>query len=211
MALAKRQKAETRKPQILKHYYRVIAKEGIEGASIDKIGKHMGIHPSLLIHYFGTKENMTLALMDSLMGSYRTSTLLGSMERISDPAERFDELMNIVFGEAWSKAVDDVVFYALHYVTFRNREMRDIWESSYDDFRDILAAELKSYAQEGLAEVADPEMTAELILCLREGIDFRGSLFPGGGPSKALRESAKEAALTLLKKREKKGKTTKKV
>jgi AcrR family transcriptional regulator len=207
--MGKRQKAETRKPQILEHYYRVIAEEGVEGASIGKIGKHMGIHPSLLIHYFGTKDDMTLALMDNIMGSYPKRALWENVEKASGPEERFEELMNTVFGEASSKAVDNVVFYGLHSVSFRNNEMRDTWKTTYSAFREILAAELESYAKEGLAEIADPEMAAQLIICLREGIDFRGSFMPGGGPSEALRESAREAVMTVLKGR--KGRKTKKL
>jgi len=215
--MAKRQKAETRKPQILKHYYRVIAKEGIEGASIGKVGKQMGIHPSMLIHYFGSKENMNIELMDSIMESYRAPDIWGSLEEFTDPKERFDEFLNIVFGEGWSMAVEDIVFYVLHYLTFRNRKMRDSWETAYDDFRDVMAAELKFFAKAGVIEVTDPEMAAELIIGLREGIDFRGSFSGDNGPPEALRETAKEAVRTLVsvktqkKTKKKKTKTRKKI
>ncbi len=215
--MAKREKAETRKPQILKHYRRVIAKEGIEGASIGKVGKQMGIHPSLLIHYFGSKENMNIELIDSIMESYGTSDIWGSLEQFADPKERFDEFLNIIFGEVWTKVVEDIVFYVLHYLTFRNRKMRDIWETAYEGFRDAVAAELKLFAKEGVIEVTDPEMAAELIIALREGIDFRGSFSCDNGAREALLEFGKEAVYTLVsvktkkKTKKKKTKTRKKI
>ena len=215
--MAKRGKAETRKPEILKYYRRVIAKEGIEGASIGKVAKLMGIHPSLLIHYFGSKENMNIELIDSIMDSYGGSDIWGSLEQLADPKERFDEFLNIMFGEVLTKIVDDIVFYVLHYLTFRNRKMRDIWETAYDGFRDAVAAELKSFAKEGVIEVTDPEMVAELIIGLREGIDLRRSFSGGNGPAEALLESAKEAVYTLVsattkkKTKKKKTKTRKKI
>jgi len=58
------QKAEARKPEILENYYQVLIEEGFEGTSIGKIAKRMSIHPSLIIHYFKTKENMTVELVD---------------------------------------------------------------------------------------------------------------------------------------------------
>ena len=53
-----------RKPEILKHAYRVVAKEGFIGATINKIAKEMGINPGTLMHYFKNKEELTLALVD---------------------------------------------------------------------------------------------------------------------------------------------------
>ncbi|HPS57374.1 MAG TPA: hypothetical protein PK514_04650 [Spirochaetota bacterium] len=47
----KRQNAELRKPDILKHYYQVILEEGVEGASIAKVAKRMKINPSLKALY----------------------------------------------------------------------------------------------------------------------------------------------------------------
>ena len=55
--MRKNQKAEIRKPEILENYYQVLIEEGLEGTSIGKIAKRMDIHPSLIIHYFKTKEN----------------------------------------------------------------------------------------------------------------------------------------------------------
>jgi AcrR family transcriptional regulator len=176
----------------------VIAKKGIEGASIGKVGKHMGVHPSLLIHYFGSKENMNIELIDSIMEGFRASDIWASLDELEDPRERFDEFLNILFGEALSKTVDDVVFYVLHYLSLRNRKMRDIWERAYDGFRDVVAAELKSLVKQGVIRVSDPEMAAELIISLREGVGFLGSFSDDNGPSEALRESAKEAVRNLM-------------
>ena len=68
--MRKTQTAETRKPEILENFYQVIIQEGIEGASFGKIARRMNIHPSLIIHYFKNKKNMTLALADFLVEKY---------------------------------------------------------------------------------------------------------------------------------------------
>ena len=69
----KKDKAEIRKKEILEHFQQVLSEEGIEGASIGKIANKMGIHPSLIIHYFKTKEEMTVALAEFILEKYETT------------------------------------------------------------------------------------------------------------------------------------------
>ena len=70
------QKAEIRKPEILDNFYHVLLEEGFEGASFGKIAKRMNIHPSLIIHYFKTKENLTTELVDLLIEKYEAPEFL---------------------------------------------------------------------------------------------------------------------------------------
>jgi len=58
--MPRKNKANIRKREILEHFYEVLSNEGLEGASIAKIAKHMGVHPSLLMHYFKTKSVIRL-------------------------------------------------------------------------------------------------------------------------------------------------------
>ena len=64
------------------------SKKGLEGASIGKIADRLNIHPSLIIHYFKTKERMKLALVDLLIEKYNAPEFL-SLEHIEDNEERF--------------------------------------------------------------------------------------------------------------------------
>lgn len=94
--MRKRQTAAIRKPEILEHYYQTIIENGIEGASIGKVAQRMGIHPSLIIHYFKRKENMTLELLEMLIDKYEARDYLdlGHTQNIED---RFETLMNTMF------------------------------------------------------------------------------------------------------------------
>ena len=91
--MRKNQSAELRKPEILENYYQVLIQEGLEGASIGKIADRLNIHPSLIIHYFKTKERMKLALVDLLVEKYNAPAFL-SLEHIKDDEERFKALMD---------------------------------------------------------------------------------------------------------------------
>ena len=60
--MGRKSKAAVRKREILEHFYNILKEEGLEKASIAKVAKRMAVNPSLLIHYFKTKEAMTVAL-----------------------------------------------------------------------------------------------------------------------------------------------------
>ncbi len=88
-----RQNAGLRKPEILKNFYDILIEEGIEGASIAKIAKRMDIHPSLIMHYFSTKEKLVIAAVDHIVREY--GVLIQGMEaRTTDPARRLERLVD---------------------------------------------------------------------------------------------------------------------
>ena len=68
--MGRKSKAEERKKEILIHFYEVVKEDGFENASIAKIADRMDVNPSLLIHYFKTKEEMIVDLVDFLLNRY---------------------------------------------------------------------------------------------------------------------------------------------
>ena len=111
--MRKNQKAITRKPEILENYYQVLIEEGFEGASIGKIAKRMNIHPPLIIHYFKTKENLTLDLVDFLIEKYEAPEFL-QFGHIQDLEQRFDQLMDTLFSFEWSRTVNPGVHFGFY-------------------------------------------------------------------------------------------------
>ena len=71
VAVRREEWARLRRREMLAAYYQVLKDEGLQGASIAKIAKRIDAPPSLLIHYFGTKEQMTIELVDYLLEEYR--------------------------------------------------------------------------------------------------------------------------------------------
>ena len=122
--MKKRKNAEIRKPEILENYYQVIIEEGIEGASIGKIANRMGIHPSLIIHYFKTKKNLTLKLVDLMLEKYMAPGYL-DFSHISNLEDRFNALIDTIFSESWSKTVDPGVHFCFYCLSFRNLDIQE--------------------------------------------------------------------------------------
>jgi AcrR family transcriptional regulator len=196
--MRKNQKAEIRKPEILENYYQVIIKEGLEGASIGKIAKRMNIHPSLVIHYFETKEKMTVSLVDLLIDKYEATEFL-DFSHIRDLGQRFQALMDTIFSLEWSRTVNPGVHFGFYYLSFRNPVVRERFKDMFKRFKAYLHRELKVYQDAGIIHTPDLETAADVIVTLMEGLEFHANFLADGKPFKHFADSSKEIAIRLLK------------
>ncbi len=196
--MRKNQNARLRKPEILENYYQVMIQEGIEGASIGKIAGRMNIHPSLIIHYFKNKENMTLELVDFLIDKYEATEFL-DFGHIDDPRERLEALMNTIFSLEWSRTVDPGLHFGFYYLSMRKPEIKKRFKKMIHGFRDYLADELESYKTAGVIGVRDAQEAADIIVILMEGLEFHAHFLAEGKPFEDFADSARRVALAMLK------------
>jgi len=189
--------AEIRKPEILEQYYQVLIDEGFEGASIGKIADRMGIHPSLIIHYFKNKENMTIELVDALIRKYEAPEFL-EFDHIRDVKARFEAFTDTLFSLEWSRTVDPGVHFGFYYLSFRNRKVRERFEAMFRRFRDYLIGELRCYRDAGVIAEEDIEGAADLIMTLMEGLEFHAQFLAGGKPFERFARAARNLVLARL-------------
>lgn len=189
--------AEIRKPEILEQYYQVLIDEGFEGASIGKIADRMGIHPSLIIHYFKNKENMTIELVDTLIRKYEAPEFL-EFDHIRDVKARFEAFTDTLFSLEWSRTVDPGVHFGFYYLSFRNRKVRERFEAMFRRFRDYLIGELRCYRDAGVIAEEDIEGAADLIMTLMEGLEFHAQFLAGGKPFERFARAARNLVLARL-------------
>ncbi len=197
-SMRKNLNAEIRKPEILENYYQVIIQEGIEGTSIGKIAKRMNIHPSLIIHYFKTKENMTVELVDLLIEKYEAPEFL-QFDHIKDVKQRFNALMDTIFSFEWSRTVDPGVHFGFYYLSFRNPKIQKRFKKMIKRFRDYLIGELDQFKKEGIIKVKDTQMAADMIVTLMEGLEFHAHFLTEGQPFEHFAHAAKKLAVTILR------------
>ena len=60
-----------RQKGIIKAFYKVARKEGLENASIAKVAAVLDVNPSLVIHYFETKQDLIHGLIEYILERYR--------------------------------------------------------------------------------------------------------------------------------------------
>ena len=192
------QKAEIRKPEILENYYQVLLEEGFEGTSIGKIAKRMDIHPSLIIHYFKTKENMTIELVDLLIEKYEAPEFL-QFDHIQDMEQRFQALIDTIFSFEWSRTIDPGIHFGFYYLSFRNPKIRERYEAMIQRFRNYLIRELDVYQKEGIVKVENLKQAADIIVTVMEGLEFHAHFLSGGQPFENFAIYAKQLVTSMLR------------
>lgn len=196
--MRKNQNADTRKPEILENYYRVLIEEGFEGASIGKIAKRMNIHPPLIIHYFKTKENMTIELVDFLIEKYEAPEFL-KFDHIQDMEQRFIALMDTIFSFEWSRTIDPGVHFGFYYLSFRNHKIKQRFETMFKHFRDYLVAELEFYRKAGIVKAKNLQKAADIIITLMEGLEYHAHFLSENEPFEEFANYSKQMVVAMLK------------
>jgi AcrR family transcriptional regulator len=189
--------ARIRRREMLAAYYEVLLEEGLQGASLAKIAKRIDAPPSLLIHYFGTKEQMTIELVDYLLERYH-ETYGALLERIADPLQRLRAIVDYLFSVEYHQLLDDRAFYALFYVSLTHPTVRRAFARVYQESLVLIEKTLGECMDAGFMTLDDPHELAVTLKALEEGYAF---LIGGGADEDARAEiggALKKRALQLL-------------
>ena len=173
-----RQNAEIRKPEIVRSFYETVLEQGLEGASIAKVAARIQIHPSLILHYFGNKESLTLALVDYVVDEY---TRLFENVRLKGlgPEARLEKLLDTVWSRRYYEKIHIASSFAMIAVSFRNPAIHEKIQGLYLNFRQFLIREIRAARQAGVIQTHDPEGAANRIVTLIEGArHFRHFFIP---------------------------------
>jgi AcrR family transcriptional regulator len=196
--MRKNKKAEIRKPEILENYYQVLIEEGFEGASIGKIAKRMDIHPSLIIHYFKSKDNMTFELVELLIEKYLEPGFL-KFNHITDLEQRFYTLIDTIFSIEWSRTINPGLHFGFYYLSFRNPAIHERYQAMIKQFRDYLIGELELFRENGILQIDDLKKAADIIVTLMEGLEFHSHFLSEEKPFEEFANYAKNLVLAMLK------------
>jgi AcrR family transcriptional regulator len=80
-----------RQKGIIKAFYKVAQKEGLENASIAKVAGILEVNPSLVIHYFSTKQDLMHGLIEYILERYRL--LYNPENGTSNPKQRLVKII----------------------------------------------------------------------------------------------------------------------
>jgi len=166
--MKKRLNADIQKPKIVKYFYKTILAEGFEGASIAKVAKRMKSHPSLILHYFGNKETLALALVDYVIDEYNT---LLKKYKAKDlvPRDRLERLLEAIWSTEYYEKINVAGSFAVLAVSFHNEKIHKKIRDLYRIFKKFLVLEFRFLIDNKVIYTDDPEHAAEIIMTLIEG------------------------------------------
>jgi AcrR family transcriptional regulator len=156
-----------RQKRIIKAFYKVARKEGLENASIAKVAAVLKVNPSLVLHYFSSKQDLMHGLIEYILERYRL--LYNPENGTTNPKERLEKIIRNLFSRKWNKLFDDGVFYSSYALIFRDPTVKAHYKNLHDHLRELLKEALEAAKKDGVINPADVEKMADLIFIFVEG------------------------------------------
>ncbi|WP_149241832.1 TetR family transcriptional regulator [Dyadobacter sp. 32] len=166
---------ETRQKEIIKVFYKLAKKEGLENTSIAKIAKEMDINPSLIIHYFQTREDLTYGLIDYILDKYQLIYKVSPKKPV-DSRTALIAIINNIFSKKWNSLFDDGLFYSCYSLAFREPKIADMYKKLLDSLRLSLRGHIEQCRIEGHLAIEDSDEISDNIFVLVDGAYFYLSL-----------------------------------
>ena len=163
-----------RQKEIIKAFYKVARKEGLENASIAKVAMVLGVNPSLVIHYFKTKQDLIHGLIEYVLERYLL--IYDPQNATLNPRERLKKIIQNLFSRKWNKLFDDGVFYSSFALVFRNQKIKAHYKNLHDHLRLLLTNALQEAKNGKAIKIDDVENTADLVFVFVEGAYYYLSL-----------------------------------
>ena len=166
---------EVRSKEIIEAFYKLAKKEGLENASMAKTAEIIGMNPSLIVHYFKTKEYLVYGLIEYILDKYLLIFNVPSALK-DDPEQMLLKVIDNIFSDKWNKLFDDSVSYSCYALTFRDEVIKEKYKNLLDRLRERLAGLIARCNQAGKLSVKDPVMAADMVFVLVDGAYYYLSL-----------------------------------
>jgi AcrR family transcriptional regulator len=185
-----------RQKGIIKAFYKVAQKEGLENASIAKVAAVLDVNPSLVIHYFETKQDLIHGLIEYILERYRL--IYNPENGTLNPADRLKKIIRNLFSRKWDKLIDDGVFYSSFALIFRDKTLKAHYKNLHDHLREMLTDTLRDANENGVIEIDDVEKTADLVFILVEGAYYYLSMVSDKSEYESRIEHYQKTVMSML-------------
>ena len=164
-----------RQKEIIKAFYKIAKKEGLENASIAKTAESIDINPSLVVHYFKSKEHLVYGLIEYILDKYLQIYKVPA-EDAAHPKTNLLTVIDNIFSSKWNTLFDDSVSYSCYSLAFRDKTIKGKYKDLLDALREKLQQLIVDCNDMGILSVEDPALTADLIFVLVDGAYYYLSL-----------------------------------
>lgn len=188
---------EPRQKEIIQAFYKLSKKEGLENASIAKTAELINVNPSLIMHYFKSKDYLVYGLIEFILDKYLLIYNLNSKKK-NNPKTVLFKTIDSIFSKKWNVLFDDGVSYSCYSLTFRNKIIRQKYKILLDTLRKSLEELIVACNNAKLLSVKKPSATADLIFVLVDGAYYYLSLVDNKDEYIKKLSQYKRQALNLL-------------
>lgn len=187
---------DSRQEEIINAFYEVAKEIGLENTSIAKVAEHMGINPSLVLHYFKTRDELLNGLIEFILKKY--NGIYKSTEQGLTTLHDLYKLIDSLFSRKWNHLFDDGVFYSCYALVYRDKTVKKSFRLLHEALRHALAEALRTANENGVIEIENEEETTELIFALVEGAYYYLGMVDNKRVYKQKLSFFRNQALTIL-------------
>lgn len=157
-----------RQQEIIRAFYKLAKKEGLENASIAKVAAMIDINPSLIVHYFKSREWLVYGLIEYILDKY---LLIFKLPREYNGSSKraLLQIIDNIFSHKWNQLFDDSVSYSCYSLAFRDKTIKRKYKNLLDTLRLNLQRLIEDCKSQGILSVKDPAMTADIIFVMVDG------------------------------------------
>lgn len=166
----------TRRLEIIKAFYEVATKIGLENASIAKVAKSMGISNGLVMHYFHTREELLLGLNEYILQQHLNVLFQTDKGAIKERKD-LEILIENLFSRKWNQYFDDGVFYSCYALIYRNHSFNSSFKRYLLKLHDVLREELTQAYNNGIICNSNIDELTEIIFALVDGAYYYMGMF----------------------------------
>lgn len=186
-----------RQKEIIKAFYKVAKKEGLENASIAKAAELIDINPSLVVHYFKNKDHLVYGLIEYILDKWLLIYKVPA-EDATDPKTYLLKVIDNIFSSKWNTLFDDSVSYSCYALAFRDKTIKGKYKELLDTLRQRLQELITDCNNTKVLSIQNPALTADLIFVLIDGAYYYLSLVGDKKEYQQKLEQYKKQALLLL-------------
>ncbi|MET0462989.1 MAG: TetR family transcriptional regulator [Chitinophagaceae bacterium] len=166
---------ESRQREFIRAFYKLAKKEGLENASIAKVAALLDVNPSLVMHYFQTKESLIHGLIEFILDKYLLIYQIPE-EYATHPRKALLKVIDNIFSQKWNTLFDDSVSYSCYALAFRDKTIKEKYKTLLDTLRHNLAVLITECKAQGVLDVKDAASTADVIFIMVDGAYYYLSL-----------------------------------
>jgi AcrR family transcriptional regulator len=162
--------AGDRREQLLDVLVQVIRSEGYEQVTMARLAQAAGVNPSLLMHHFGSKENLMLTLVNVSLQRY--GQLFRELPGSGDARLRLVQMLAVYFGLRWMNTLAAPEVFAIMSLARRHEEVRQAVARMYRRYHRVLTQELRFQQEQGCVRITDAAASAQVLMALTEGAHY---------------------------------------
>ncbi len=174
--MGRKSKKTVRRREILKTSYDQILEEGIEGLTFKKIGLRMEVAPSLISHYFDTKDELMVSVVEYMLKTMDT-VYLEKLERLNTAAERLEFFLEETINLYIAQSVADAVWYSCFGLSMHHSKIMEGFEKVYDRDLETCTKLVKDYCEEQGLVCEHPYTEAVKLISFVEGLNLLHAVY----------------------------------